>query len=96
MAYQAEKQLKENGGKLDAATKGKAEAAIADLKKAMDGDSADTLKAAIAAFEQAMQAMSASMAGAAGGGPADAGAAAGAATGKGGDEDIKDADFEVK
>jgi molecular chaperone DnaK len=96
MAYQAEKQLKENGGKLDAATKGKAEAAIADLKKAMDGDSADKLKAAIAAFEQAMQAMSASMAGAAGGGPADAGAAAGAATGKGGDEDIKDADFEVK
>jgi molecular chaperone DnaK len=96
MAYQAEKQLKENGGKLDAATKGKAEAAIADLKKAMDGDSADKLKAAIATFEQAMQAMSASMAGAGGGGPADAGAAAGAAAGKGGDEDIKDADFEVK
>ena len=96
MAYQAEKQLKEHGAKLDAATKGKAEAAIADLKKAMDGDSADKLKAAIASFEQAMQAMSAGMAGAGGGGPADAGAAAGAATGKGGDEDIKDADFEVK
>ena len=96
MAYQAAKQLTEHGAKLDAATKGKAEAAIADLKKAMDGDSADKLKAAIASFEQAMQAMSAGMAGAGGGGPADAGAAAGAATGKGGDEDIKDADFEVK
>ena len=69
---------------------------IADLKKAMEGDSADKLKAAIATFEQAMQAMSAGMAGAGGGGPADAGAAAGATTGKGGDEDIKDADFEVK
>jgi molecular chaperone DnaK len=35
MAYQAEKQLKDNADKVDAATKGKVEAAIADLKKAI-------------------------------------------------------------
>ena len=93
MAYQAEKQLKDNGAKLDAATKGNAEAAIADLKKAAESDNVDKLKAAISTFETAMQAMSAGMAGGAGGNP---GATAGAATGKGGDEDIKDADFEVK
>jgi molecular chaperone DnaK len=92
MAYQAEKQLKEHGDKVDAASKGKVEAAIADLKKAIESDSIDRLKPAIATFEQAMSAMSAGMAGAAGAGPAGAGAAAG----KGGDEDIKDADFEVK
>jgi molecular chaperone DnaK len=95
MAYQAEKQLKDNADKVDAATKGKVEAAIADLKKAIESDSVERLKSAIAAFEQAMSAMSAGMAGA-GAGPAGAGAAAGAAAGKGGDEDIKDADFEVK
>ncbi len=95
MAYQAEKQLKDNADKVDAATKGKVEAAIADLKTAIESDSVERLKSAIAAFEQAMSAMSAGMAGA-GAGPAGAGAAAGAAAGKGGDEDIKDADFEVK
>jgi molecular chaperone DnaK len=95
MAYQAEKQLKDNADKVDAATKGKVEAAIADLKKAIESDSVERLKSAIAAFEQAMSAMSAGMAGA-GAGQASTGAAAGAAAGKGGDEDIKDADFEVK
>jgi molecular chaperone DnaK len=93
MAYQAEKQLKDNGAKLDAASKGKIEGAIADLKKAAGADNAERLKAAISTFEQAMSAMGAAMAG--GGGPSP-GATAGAASGKGGDEDIKDADFEVK
>ncbi|MFN9333367.1 MAG: molecular chaperone DnaK [Planctomycetota bacterium] len=95
MAYKAEKQLKDNADKLDAATKGKVEAASADLKKAIESDSIERLKTAMATFEQAMSAMSAGMAGA-GAGAAPAGAGAGAAAGKGGDEDIKDADFEVK
>jgi molecular chaperone DnaK len=97
LVYQAEKQMKENGEKLDAGAKGQIESAIADLKKAAEGDSADRLKAAIGTFEQAMSAMSAGMAGgpgAAGAGGATAGAASGG--GKGNDEDIKDADFEVK
>jgi molecular chaperone DnaK len=93
MAYQAEKQLKDLGDKADAASKGKLEGAIADLKKAAESDSAERLKAAIATFEQAMSALGAGMGA---GGPAGAGAAAGAGAGKGAGEDIKDADFEVK
>ncbi|MFN9705970.1 MAG: molecular chaperone DnaK, partial [Planctomycetota bacterium] len=95
LVYQAEKQLKDNADKLDAATTGKVEAASADLKKAIESDSIERLTTAMATFEQAMSAMSAGMAGA-GAGAAPAGAGAGAAAGKGGDEDIKDADFEVK
>jgi molecular chaperone DnaK len=96
-AYQGEKQVKELGDKLDAATKGKIESAIAQLKKAAEGDDAAKIKAAIESFEQTLQAASAGMAGGPAG--AGAGAAAGAsAGGKGpsGGEDIKDADFEVK
>ena len=101
MVYQAEKQVKENGEKLDDESKAKIESSIADLKKAMEGDDADALKAQIATFEQAFQQAGAAMAGAAGGAPGpDAAGAAGAAPeadgGGAGDDDIKDADFEVK
>jgi len=96
MVYQAEKQLKEHGQKLDAAQKGKVDSALQALKKAASGEDAEQIKRAIAAFEQAMSGAAAGMAGP---GSAGAGAAAGAAAGgkrQGGDEDIKDADFEVK
>jgi len=97
MVYQAEKQVKENGDKLDADNKGKIETAISDLKKAMEGDDADKLKAQIATFEQAFQAAGAAMAGAANADGAGPEAGAGAASGSSkGDDDIKDADFEVK
>ena len=101
MVYQAEKQVKENGEKLDDESKAKIESSIADLKKAMEGDDADALKAQIATFEQAFQQAGAAMAGAAGGAPGpDAAEAAGAApeadSGAANDDDIKDADFEVK
>ncbi|MBM4060353.1 MAG: molecular chaperone DnaK [Planctomycetes bacterium] len=92
MVYQAEKQVKEHGDKLDAATKGQIESMIAAVKKAAESENAETIKRAIGEFEQAMLAASARMAG----GPPP-GAGAGAGTGqKGGGEDIKDADFEVK
>jgi len=100
MVYQAEKQVKENGEKLDDESKAKIESSIADLKKAMEGEDADALKAQIATFEQAYQEAGAAMAGAAPG--ADAAGAAGAApeaeagAGATQDDDIKDADFEVK
>jgi molecular chaperone DnaK len=93
-AYQAEKQLKEAGSKVDAATKSEIESKIVALRKAAEGDNADKLKQAMAEFEPAMQKLY-QQAGAAGGPPPGAGAGAGAAKG-GGDEDIKDADFEVK
>jgi molecular chaperone DnaK len=100
MVYQAEKQVKENGDKLDDDNKQKLEAAIADLKKEMEGEDADKLKAAIEAFEKVFQEAGAAMAGAAGGeaGPApDEGETAGATSGgAAADDDIKDADFEVK
>ncbi|MDO8348927.1 MAG: molecular chaperone DnaK [Planctomycetota bacterium] len=100
MIYQAEKQVKEHGDKLDPATKGQLDSKIAAVKKAAEGDSADAIKKAIDEFEKVLHAASAAMAGAAGGPGATAGAAAGAGAGatKGGagGEDIKDADFEVK
>ncbi|MGK0265612.1 MAG: molecular chaperone DnaK [Planctomycetota bacterium] len=100
MVYQAEKQVKENGDKLDDDNKQKLEAAIADLKKEMEGEDAEKLKASIEAFEKVFQEAGAAMAGAAGGeaGPAPGeGETAGAASGgAAADDDIKDADFEVK
>ncbi|MEC8653301.1 MAG: Hsp70 family protein, partial [Planctomycetota bacterium] len=98
MVYQAEKQVKESGDKLDEESKAKIESSIADLKKAMEGEDADALKAQIATFEQAFQQAGAAMAGAAGGapGPDAAGAATEGEAGAAQDDDIKDADFEVK
>jgi molecular chaperone DnaK len=97
MAYQAEKQIKDAGDKVDAATKSALETKIAALKKAAEGEDAEKLKATIADFEQAMHKMSEQMYQGGGAGP-QPGAAAGAgkAAGGKGDEDIKDADFEVK
>ena len=80
---------------VDAALKGEHETRIAALKRAAAGEDAAAMKSAIAEFEQAMQKLY-QQASAAGGPPPGAGAGAGAAAGKGGDEDIKDADFEVK
>ena len=92
-AYQAEKQLKEAGDKVDAALKAEVESKIAALRKAAEGETADPIKAALSEFEATLQKLY--QAGAAGG-PQAGPAGAGAAAGKGGDEDIKDADFEVK
>jgi molecular chaperone DnaK len=96
MAYQAEKHLKDNGDKLDAAAKGKVESAIAELKKAAEGSDAEAIRKATAALEQALQtAMAAAGGGAGSGATAGAGARSGGGS-DGGGEDIKDADFEVK
>ena len=97
MAYQAEKQLKELGDKVDAATKGEIEGKIASLKKAAEGEDGAAIKGAIESFEQTMHKLSEKLYGQTGAGPQEgAGAGAGAGAAKGGDEDIKDADFEVK
>ena len=93
-AYQAEKQLKEAGDKVDAALKAEVESKIAALRKAAEGETAEPIKAALSEFEATLQKLY-QQAGAAGG-PQAGPAGAGAAAGKGGDEDIKDADFEVK
>jgi molecular chaperone DnaK len=100
LLYQAEKQIKESGDKLDAATKGQLESKMAAVKKSIEGEDAEAIKKAVAEFEQVLQGASASMAGAgagagAGQGPGEHAGAGAAAGGKDG-EDIKDADFEVK
>jgi molecular chaperone DnaK len=94
-AYQAEKQMKEAGDKLDAALKSEVESKIAALRKAAESETAEPIKAALAEFESTMQKLYQQASGGAQGAQAGAGAAAGGGGG-GGDEDIKDADFEVK
>jgi molecular chaperone DnaK len=102
MAYQTEKLVKDSGGKLDAKDKAEIERRVEELRKKGQDDkaTAEQLKAAIAEFEQALHGFSQKLygQGAAGEQAEGAGAGAGAGAGKkqGGDEDIKDADFEVK
>lgn len=99
MCFQMEKLMKEHTDKLKDSDKQPLEAAIAKAREAAKGDNVDAIKNAITELEHASNAMnkalyeatSASSAGAqAGAGPeADAGK-------KGGDDDVIDAEFEVK
>ena len=70
---------------------------IADLKKALEGSDRNAIQTAVTALEQAMQAFG--QAAQAAGGPqggASGGGEASASSEATSDEDIKDADFEVK
>jgi molecular chaperone DnaK len=53
MVYQTEKSLTDLGDKVDAGEKAKVEAAIADLKKALEGDDTADIKAKSEALKQA-------------------------------------------
>ncbi|MBM9615661.1 molecular chaperone DnaK [Desulfobulbus rhabdoformis] len=100
MIHMTTKSLTELGDKVDAETKGNVEREIENLKKALEGDDVEAIKAATDALTQAshklaelMYAQAKSEGGAAG----DAGAgAAGDKAKKGGkdDDDVVDADFE--
>jgi molecular chaperone DnaK len=99
LAYAVEKTLKDNDGKIDAALRGAAEAKVAALRKTLDGDDQGAIRAAMGELEQVMQQLGAAAqgAGAGGGGPQGAGGGGGPAeSGAPSDEDIKDADFEVR
>jgi molecular chaperone DnaK len=96
MAYNVEKLVKEHGDKLKATDKAPLEAAVAKVREAAKGEDVDAIKSATAELEQASHAVSKVMyesqqAGAAGGGQA---APEGAS--KPGDEEVVDAEFEVK
>ena len=104
IVYQTEKLLKEQGDKLPADKKEKAEKVIADLKKASEGGNTEEIKAKIEALNTEMQAMSADLysqpdaqASAAGEGdaPADAPADARKSEKKEDEGDVIDADFEM-
>jgi molecular chaperone DnaK len=95
MIYATEKSLKEVGDKVDAATRGKVESEIANLKKVMEGSDAAAIKSATESLTQASHKLAEVMYSQAtkdqqpGGG-------AGSSTGGGkkGDDDVVDADFE--
>ncbi len=58
IVYQTEKMLKEHGEGVDAEKKAKVESAIEDLKKAIEADNADEMKAKMEALNTEMQAIS--------------------------------------
>jgi molecular chaperone DnaK len=97
MAYGVEKNIKEFGDKVDAGEKAKIEAAIARVKKAIEGDDLNEIKAAQEELTnashklaEAMYAKSASQEGHAAGEQGQGGQQAG----KKKDDDVVDADFE--
>jgi molecular chaperone DnaK len=101
LIHQTEKQLKEHGDKIGAAEKQAIETAMADLRKAAEGDDVDAIKSKTEALGQASMKLGEAMyrasqqsgagAGAGAAGDGDAGAGAGASGGK---EGVVDADFE--
>ena len=94
LVYSTEKSLRDMGDKVDASTKQEIEAAASELKKALDGDSVDDIKAktdalmqashklAEAVYQQAQQQQQA-----AGGGDGSGSAS--------GDENVEEGDYEV-
>jgi molecular chaperone DnaK len=107
LIYATEKSLKEVGDKADAETRGRVEKAIEKVKKAMEGNDTDAIKAATEELTQASHKLAEIMYSQASkghpGGDAGAGAAGGAGGGTAGagagagrkdDDDVVDADFE--
>ncbi|MDZ4781761.1 MAG: molecular chaperone DnaK [Planctomycetia bacterium] len=98
MCYQLEKLIKEQGEKLSASDKAPLEAAIAKTRDVAKSDDVDKIKSAISELEQVSHAFSktlyeAGAKGSAGPAPEAASSSNGA---KAGDEDVVDAEFEVK
>ncbi|MCA8942196.1 MAG: Hsp70 family protein, partial [Planctomycetes bacterium] len=99
MAHAAEKLISENGDKIEVGQKAELEGEITKLRAAAEGDDKSTIQSTISSFEQVYQRVGQAMHAAGAAGPETEQAAAGAgakAQSGGGDEDIKDADFEVK
>ena len=98
MIYQAEKQLEENGDKLDDATKSGLEAALADAKQDLESDDPDRIASGLAKVEAELHKVAEVLykaEAAQGAGPTgDAGGAGGAAGAAGGsDDDVIDAEY---
>jgi molecular chaperone DnaK len=91
MVHATEKSLRELGDKVEGAERAKIEAALADVKEAIKGDSKTTIEAKVKALGEASAGMAQRIYGAQEGGPQQ-GAPGGA--GPGGDENVVDAEFE--
>ena len=102
LIYATEKSLKEVGDKVDSETKANVEAAIEKLKKALEGNDLDAIKAATEELTQASHKLAEIMysqasqdqAGAAGAGAGAGSAGSSARADKKDDDDVVDADFE--
>ncbi len=95
LAYQVEKTMKEQGDKLSDADKAPIEAAVSKVREAAKGDDAAAIKSAVGELETASHAMSEAMykkAASAG----DGATPGSAESAKAGDDDVVDAEFEVK
>jgi len=94
MSYQVEKLMKEHADKIKESDKAPLEASIKKVRDAAKGENVDAIKSAVAELEQASHALSKTMYES-----QQAGAAAGPSGGDGkkpGDDEVVDAEFEVK
>jgi molecular chaperone DnaK len=97
MAYNVEKLMKEHGDKIKPADKAPLEAAVAKTREVAKTDNLDAIKAAVSELEQASHALSKAMYEASQAGAAPGGGAAPAGDGKKpGEDEVVDAEFEVK
>jgi molecular chaperone DnaK len=99
LVYTTEKSLKDLGEKVDAETKANVESAVADLKKAMEGEDAEEIKQKSEALTQVSHKIAEAMYQQAAQDGAQAGPEAGpeaadAAGAQAADDDVVDADFE--
>ena len=97
LAYEAEKQLKQNGDKLDPASKGAIESSVSKLNEVLKTEDADQINSATAALEQSLHAMAEHLYKNTGAQPGPDGAAQAASGSKpAGDDNVIDAEFEKK
>jgi len=112
LAYQVERTLKEHGEKISADDRERVEKAVAEVREAVKGEDAARIDRAVEALQQAshaiaqmlyQQAAGAGAGAGAGGGGTEAGSGTGSASGgasggstSGGDDDVIDAEYEVK
>jgi molecular chaperone DnaK len=97
LAYEAEKQLKQNGDKLDPGSKGAIESSVSKLNEALKTENADQITAATAALEQSLHAMAEHLYKTSGAQPGPDGSAQSAGgTKPAGDDNVIDAEFEKK
>ena len=97
LAYEAEKQLKQNGDKLDPASKGAIESSVSKLNEVLKTEDADQINAATAALEQSLHAMAEHLYKNTGAQPGpDAAAQAAGGSKPAGDDNVIDAEFEKK
>ena len=103
LVYQTEKTLQDHGDNVDPAVRSEIEGAVADLKKAMEGDDVEEIKAKTEALTQASHKLAQAMYGQsageqegyAQGGPRDYGQTGGQGASQGkADEDVVDAEYE--